>query len=403
MEVLLSPPLTATALALGQMARVDLAIVTIAATPDWKLALPDATCGLVKWCSQAEQLAESLRPNWTVDIALLARRDEPALDECPTAVRLAWNEDLARRLLAYTQRMSSVKSLSDANAREREARWLAVCMQKLQLLARGRHAAVFFTDWDVDPAPSIAHAQWAFNHHLRAFLDDHQTVLMGTPDGAAPLNAGAFLVKPGDGHAFELALSWLRNGTDAVWEPERGYDLVGKPSTLGLPRGCGARCRRYQRTRFVRRDSWDWGAGSAADQGALFYVTHALMRGYAIASLGSNYSVHHHHGTPKPWESSDRQTMLLQLPWYRDLSLDGADSRRPRAVDAPKSAPPAGQPTAELRGRAHRKMTRCARVLAERRAEVLAFHSAPRAEVAAWLEKRRLRLRTYRAQPLFGL
>ena len=171
------------------------------------------------------------------------------------------------------------------------------------------------------------------------------------------------------GGAYDMALQWLRNGSDALWDPQLGYDRIGKPSTLGLPRGC-ATCKRYKSTRFVRHDKWDWGISSAADQGLLFYVLHARLRAYAVAPLGANLTVRHYQGAPKPWETSDRPTTLLQWHWYKDLTAEALGGLK----------------------------TRCARLLSARREYVHTYFHANASGAEG--ERPRLRLRPYRSQPV---
>ena len=98
---------------------------------------------------------------------------------------------------------------------------------------------------------------------------------------------------------------------------------------------------------------------------------HARLRAYAIAPLGAELAVRHFQGAPKPWESGDRPTMLMQWHWYKDLPLEA------------------------LGGLA----TRCARVLAVRREFMHAYHAnASRAEGE---QPPHVRLRPYRMQPVF--
>ena len=134
----------------------DLGIVTIA------VSLPSApnraaACGLIKWCWQAHALARSLATVWTAEVSILAPSREPSLEDCREARVLPWDYVLARKLRAYS-RLPFVANVSFE--REYVADWLALNMQKIQLLssAVAPYRAVYFTDWDVDPAPSIPHA-----------------------------------------------------------------------------------------------------------------------------------------------------------------------------------------------------------------------------------------------------
>lgn len=196
---------------------------------------------------------------WTAEVAILAPRRELALEDCREARVLPWDYELARRLKAYS-RLPFVANVSFE--REYVADWLAANMQKIQFLssAVAPYRAVYFTDWDVDPAPyrmSIAQAASQFSRQLHLFLEDEATLIIGSPDGSAPINGGVFLVKPSaaaGGGAYGIAVQWLRNGSDAIWDPELGYDRVGQPSTLGLPRGASVRGPSYVTTRTSHRN-----------------------------------------------------------------------------------------------------------------------------------------------------
>ena len=233
-------------------AALDLAITTMAASSNGH-----AMCGLLKWCSQASTLA-ALVPR--SEVAILTPHDR--LDDCPKARLLRWDSELQRRFAVYTNRSSIVRD-------RRAAASMALVMQKLQVLSLREYRAVLFTDWDVDPVPSVSRARVAWQRHFPRFLDAPQTLVIASPDERAPFNAGVFLAKPASS-AYELALRWLGNGHDAVWDPELGFDLVGRPRALGTP---GSRHFNFNRTAFMRRDRWDVGLGSSTDQGLLFYET----------------------------------------------------------------------------------------------------------------------------------
>ena len=153
-------------------------------------------------------------------------------------------------------------------------------------------------------------------HYFPAFIDDARTIILAPPDEHAPLNGGVFVVKPSM-VVYELGVRWLRNGTDAVWDPELGFDRVGRPRTLGTPPGSGGKA--INRTQFARLNRWDFGLGSGAEQGLFFYLFHVLLRGYSVA-LRRNYTTHHYQSPGKPWEAGvGSGNLMLQWPYFKDL------------------------------------------------------------------------------------
>lgn len=358
--------------------KADLAIATLAVNQK-RLAYE---CGLVKWCSQASALARALTASpqlqLRVEIVILTPPPDDdraiGLHDCAKGTRrLTWDSELERKLIAYTNRDDIVSGLASQ-------RHNAVLMQKLQFLSLvSSFAAILYADWDVDVAPSLCHAVWAFEHAFRAFRDDSSTQLLGSPDAAAPLNSGVLLFKPSR-EAHDRAIAWLRNGTDAIWDPTTGYDRIGRPSTVGLPRNCapipasvrgrsrrppgGPSCSRFTKSRFVLHDKWEWGRGAGCEQGLLFYIFHARLRGYSMATL-SNYSTRHYTASPKPWEWRGWGRALLEWHWLRDL------------------------PTSLSGGRANATRTRCARMLAERYLRVQQMRDKALANVTSESERYR--------------
>ena len=219
---------------------LDLAIATVAVSL-WND--PTTMCGLLKWCAQAHMLSAIVPRS---EVAVLTPHTQ--LLDCPSARLLAWDSALEHKLTKYTQRTSIV-------GRQRDARWLAAGMQKVQFLALQQYRAIFFTDWDVDPAPSLPRARVAWAQYFPEFLADPTALLLGSPDEGVPLNAGdvptpvqtpthrmaawapacmhpnvhaagVFLVKTACA-AHALALEWLANGSNAVcvhtYSGERGH------------------------------------------------------------------------------------------------------------------------------------------------------------------------------------
>ena len=400
--------------------RAELAIATLAARLP---GLPNM-CGLVKWCAQASSLAVGVAAmGWSVEVAILTPHG-PSLEDCASAHVLPWDFELERKVIAYAFRDDISGNASWAHIdKPHVARWLAVNLQKLQLLSLGSvYRSIFFTDWDVDPAPSLPEAIQAFRKHFDAFLRANATLLLGHPDRAAPLNGGVFLLKPAC-DAFAISMRWLRNGSDAVWDPVLGYDRVGRPSKFGLPHRCHPRsCRSYTTTQFARRDRWDWGMGSGADQGLLFYLFHVRLRGYAVAT-DDNYTTHHYQAAPKPWESRDRQTILLQWHWYKSLPVSVASLANRPSKTSSMNRPHEGASI----GASSSRPTACMLTLAQRlrmihqqRSKALAamLHAAAPANASDGLAARtlmgpmveyervrdpvtKLRLRPYHARPVF--
>ena len=130
------------------------------------------------------------------------------------------------------------------------------------------------------------------------FLEDEATLIIGSPDGSAPINGGVFLVKPSaaaGGGAYGIAVQWLRNGSDAIWDPELGYDRVGQPSTLGLPRGASVRGPSYVTTRTSHRNFTHsyCNTHSAHVCARLYIYTHIYLYigGWGVSPTGKSFCV----------------------------------------------------------------------------------------------------------------
>ena len=91
----------------------------------------------------------------------------------------------------------------------------------------------------------------------------------------------------------------------------------------------------YNRTQFVRKNTWRaGGSSSGADQGLFFYIFHVKLRGYKLA-VHKDYTTHHFQSPGKPWEMGvGSYAPLLQWPYYKDLPPPGNRTRCARMLSA---------------------------------------------------------------------
>ena len=148
----------------------------------------------------------------------------------------------------------------------------------------------------------------------------------------------------------------------------------------------------FNRTVFFRRNRWDVGPGSSADQGLLFYVLHVLLDSYKVATY-TNYSTHHYQTPGKPWEMGvGAGALMRQWPWYADLPEAVVTSLEHSVAHKGN-----GTPCTQKLG---------ARLQSIRRARASAFARAARAappqpDPAKWDPVTGLRYRRFRLQPVF--
>jgi len=234
-------------------------------------------------------------------------------EECPDATTV-WDTQVEEAAAVYVQTHTTTPEWAHLRRS---------VLLKVMTFGLDQYDMLLFADSDIDlyppPAPSVnpeLTARW-----LRGLADFNASsaLFVASPDNAAPLNTGLFLLKP-RGWLHRLALALLCN---ASWSRTDGFNQVGRPSTLGvdgrrrLAAGAGVSESRAARvingTEMGRTDSWQFVAGDL-DQG-LFYYLLCLRLGVATWShmgrVGA-WQPEHFWGAGKPWTVSFASATYLR-------------------------------------------------------------------------------------------
>ena len=296
---------------------VRLAIVTLAVQAANVPYGYDVTCGLLQWCQSARRLETALHQSaqyrWQVRRLMIGIKDEKwvkARAGCdmevliPSAVLGAAAHTCATKLARSSAAYRTTRGFKSGYAVD-ASYFKEVTLQKWHVWTLLNFDLVCFADADLEMMPfaevSTAAFAAAWERVVGEMLSDPAVRLLADPDPRSPFNAGFMLIKP----SMRIYEEGIGSLSRCLFNRTLGWDLVGRPSSLGItPLQLGRKDRSIKirsaasalkRTRAYRANSWDF-PGADTDQGLFFY--HLFVRrsagAYGRDEVGGSRSPHGH-------------------------------------------------------------------------------------------------------------